>query len=61
MVMVRGNTIASGAGDCGCRRCADHVRMHQVLVGHGGSVNELRIHPKDPNLVLSVSKDESAR
>ena len=31
------------------------------LLGHGGDINYLTVHPKDSNLVLSASKDESLR
>ncbi|CAH8339982.1 unnamed protein product [Eruca vesicaria subsp. sativa] len=35
--------------------------VHKSLVGHEGSVNEIKTHPMKPQLVLSASKDESVR
>ena len=40
-----------------CDKC--HITNH--MVGHGNHVNELMVHPRDRNLLFSVSKDESIR
>lgn len=52
--------IASGAR--GIIRITNTARItHKQLKGHGLSVNDLKIHPLEPSLLLSVSKDHSLR
>jgi len=36
-------------------------RMVRCLSGHGNSINDLKVHPRYPSLVLSASKDDSVR
>ena len=39
-----------------------HTRaLVRSLQGHGDAINELRLHPGDPRVVLSASKDQSVR
>lgn len=36
-------------------------RVVRSLFGHGAAVNDIKVHPRDPALVVSASKDESLR
>lgn len=37
------------------------AELIKSLVGHGEAINDVKIHPRDPSLVLTASKDESLR
>ena len=51
------------AGERGVIRAADPARLAAplVLTGHGGAINEMRMHPVDPSLLFSASNDHSVR
>lgn len=58
-----GRPLLCVAGQSGAIRVIDcHACcVVRTLMGHGNAVNELRIHPRRPELLVSASKDESVR
>lgn len=56
------NTLLVAAGAKGIIRIIDPTTLQfRHLKGHGQSINDLKIHPMDRNILMSVSKDHSVR
>ncbi|KAF8103929.1 hypothetical protein N665_0182s0036 [Sinapis alba] len=60
---VEGNSFVVAGGLKGIIRVinVDDKMVHKTLVGHEGSVSEIKTHPTKPQLVLSASEDGSVR
>ncbi|KAI3933620.1 hypothetical protein MKW92_030452 [Papaver armeniacum] len=60
---IDGNPLLVAGGLKGIIRVIDAggEKIHKSLVGHGGSINEIRTQALKPSLVVSASKDQSVR